>query len=162
VSKQFWIFFGIAAVVVTIVVAIIWEGNKGAHLELDGRILHVRTLALNPKATIVIVDFREANPSDVSFIVKDVELKLEGVEGEPVGQMISKADMNTIFQYEKLLGPKYNEVLGVGDHIDPHKSVDRMVGARFELGESAIEARSAVHLKFEDLDRAVAELTEAK
>jgi len=161
-SKQFYIFFGIAAVVVAIVVAIIWEGNKGAHLELDGRILHVRTYAVNPNATIVIVDFRETNPSDVSFIVKDVEMKLEGVAGEPVGQMVARSDMNTIFQYEKLLGPKYNDTLSIGDHIDPHKSVDRMVGARFELGEPAIEARSGIHLKFEDLDRAVAELTETK
>ena len=96
-TKQFWIFFGIAAVVVGIVVAIVWEGNKGAHLELDGRILHVRTLALNPDATIVIVDFREVNPSDVTFIVKDVEIKLLGIPGEPVGKMISRVDLNTIF-----------------------------------------------------------------
>jgi hypothetical protein len=95
VTKQFWIFFGIAAVVVGIVVAIVWEGNKGAHLELDGRILHVRTLALNPKATIVIVDFREVNPSDVTFIVKDVEIKLLGVPGDPVGQTISRSICNS-------------------------------------------------------------------
>ena len=161
-TKQFWIFFGIAAVVVGIVAAIVWEGNKGAHLELDGRILHVRTLALNPDATIVIVDFRELNPSDVTFIVKDVEIKLLGIPGEPVGKMISRVDLNTIFQYEKLLGPKFNDALSPGDHIEPHQSVDRMVGARFELGEPAVQARSAVHLQFLDLDRAVAELTETK
>ncbi|HLW77871.1 MAG TPA: hypothetical protein VKS01_12820 [Bryobacteraceae bacterium] len=159
VSKTFWIFFGIAVAGAAIVAGVIWQGTKGAHLELDGRILHVRTYAVNPKATIVIVDFRETNPSDVSFTVKDVQMTLEGVNTEP-GQIVSRHDLNTLFQYEKLLGPKYNDSLSTGDQIAPHQTVDRMVGARFEVGESAIEARKAVHVQFLDLYRAVAELKE--
>jgi hypothetical protein len=162
VSKQFWIFFGIAAVVVAVVVGIVWEGNKGAHLELDGRILHVRTLALNPNATIVIVDFRETNPSDVLFIVRDVTMKLEGAPGDPVGQLVARADMDALFNYNKLIGPRFNDTLSPGDRIAPHSTFDRMVGARFELSEAAVEARRAVHLEFDDVDRAVAELTETK
>jgi hypothetical protein len=37
-----------------------------------------------------------------------------------------------------------------------------MVGARFELGEAAIEGRSALRIRIEDLDRTVAELVEKK
>ena len=161
VSKTFWIFFAIAAVVVAVVVGATWEGTKGAHLELDGRILHVRTLALDPKATIVIVDFRETNPSDVRFVVKNVEMTLDGVSAEP-GQIVPKSDLTTLFEYKKILGPKYNDALSLGDTVAPHQTVDRMVGARFELSEAAIEGRKAVHLKFEELDRAVAELVEEK
>jgi len=161
VSKTFWIFFAIAVVAAAIVAGMIWEGTKGAHLELDGKILHVRTYALNPKATIVIVDFRETNPSDVKFVVKDVEMTLDGVNTEP-GQIVSKADLATLFEYQKLLGPKFNDALSPGDTVQPHQTVDRMVGARFEVGEAAVEARKAVHLKFYDLDRAVAELTEQR
>jgi hypothetical protein len=37
-----------------------------------------------------------------------------------------------------------------------------MVGARFELGESAIEARKSIRLQIEDMDGTVAELVEKK
>src|SRR5579871_1486468 len=147
VSKTFWIFFAIAIVAAAIVAGMIWEGTKGAHLELDGKILHVRTLALNPKATIVIVDFRETNPSDVKFMVKDVQMTLEGVDTDP-GQIVPKADLATLFEYEKLLGPKFNDALSPGDTVAPHQTLDRMVGARFEVSEAVVQSRKAVHLKF--------------
>jgi hypothetical protein len=78
------------------------------------------------------------------------------------GARISKADVDNLFKYEKLLGPKYNEVLSVKDQIAPHQTVDRMTGARFELPESAIEARKTIRVHIEELDGAVAELTEKR
>jgi hypothetical protein len=160
VSKQFWIFFGIGLVAVAITVGLTLESSKGNHLELDGRILHVRLLSLNPKATIVVVDFRETNPSDVRFIVKNIEVTLDGVKDAPAGQVISKFDLKTIFDNMKIVGPKFNDALSAGDVVAPHQTVDRMVGARFELGEQAVAQRSAVHIRIEDLDRTVAELVE--
>jgi hypothetical protein len=160
VSKQFWIFFGIGLVAVAITVGLTLESSKGNHLELDGRILHVRLLSLNPKATIVVVDFRETNPSDVRFIVKNIEVTLDGVKDAPAGQVISKFDLKTIFDNMKIVGPKFNDALSAGDVVAPHQTVDRMVGARFELGEQAVAQRSAVRIRIEDLDRTVAELVE--
>ena len=161
-SKQFWTFFAIGIVAVCITVAVTMESSKGNHLELDGRILHVRVLSLNPRASIVVVDFRETNPSDVRFIVKNIEMTLEGVKDEPSGQIISKYDLKTVFDNLKLVGPKFNDALSTGDLVAPHETVDRMVGARFELGEAAIEGRSALRIRIEDLDRTVAELVEKK
>jgi hypothetical protein len=160
VSKQFWVFFGIGLIAVAITVGVTMESTKGNHLELDGRILHVRLLSLNPKATIVVVDFRETNPSDVRFIVKNIEVTLDGVKDAPAGQVISKYDLKTVFDNLKIVGPKFNDALSAGDLIAPHQTVDRMVGARFELGEQAIERRTAVRIQIEDLDRTVAELVE--
>lgn len=65
-----------------------------------------------------------------------------------------------MFDNLKLVGPKFNDALSTGDAIEPHQTVDRMVGARFELGEQAVERRSAVRIRIEDLDRTVAELVE--
>lgn len=159
-SKQFWVFFGIGLIAVGITVALTMESTKGNHLELDGRILHVRLLSLNPRATIVVVDFRETNPSDVRFIVKNIEVTLDGVKDAPAGQVISKYDLKTVFDNLKIVGPKFNDALSTGDLIAPHQTVDRMVGARFELGEQAVAQRSAVRIRIEDLDRTVAELVE--
>ena len=162
-SKQFWTFLGIGLAVVAAGIFFLLFSTKSAHLELDGKILKVRVLSLNPNASIVVVDFRETNPSDVGFLVKSVTMKLDPASGDAAnGTPISKFDVENVFKYEKLLGPKYNNVLSIRDKIAPHQTVDRMVGARFELGESAIEARKAIRLQIEDMDGTVAELVEKK
>jgi hypothetical protein len=163
VSKQFWTFLAIGLAVVAAGIGITLVGSKGSHLELNGEVLKVRTFQMNPNATIVIVDFRAANPSDVQFVVKNVEVQLLPAAGDPViGTSISKPDIENVFKYEKLLGPKYNDVLSIRDKIDPHQKIDRMVGARFELSEPAVDARKSIRLRIQDMDGAIAELTETR
>src|SRR5580658_8735896 len=133
-------FLGIGLAVVAAGLGVTLLSTKGAHLELDGRILHVRVLSLNTNASIVVLDFRAKNPSDVQFVVKNVELVLEPASGEPLIVMsISKADIDNVCKYEKINGPKYNDVLSIRDKIYGRQTVDRMDGARFELGEAAID-----------------------
>jgi hypothetical protein len=163
VSKQFWTFLAIGLAVVAIAVAITWVGSKGSHLELEGNILKVRTFQMNPNATLVLLDFRATNPSNVNFLVKSVEVELVPGSGEPsVGMSISKPDIQNVFKYEKFLGQKYNDVLSIRDSIAPHQKVDRMVGARFEVPESVIEGRKAIRVRIVDMDGAVAELSESR
>lgn len=139
------------------VIALTLEGTKGSHLELDGKILKVRVLSLNPNASIVVVDFRAKNPSNLLFEVKNVAMVLQPATGEAVtGTPISKFDVDNLFKYEKLLGDKYNDVLSIPDRIGAHQSVDRMVGARFELGEAAIDSRKSIKLQIQDMDGAIA------
>jgi hypothetical protein len=161
VSKQFWTFLGIGLAVVVAAIGFTLVGTKGSHLELDGKILKVRVLELNPNASLVVVDFRARNPSDLMFMVKNVTMTLTPDKGDPVeGTAISKFDVENVFKYEKLLGDKYNDVLSIRDKIARHQSVDRMVGARFEMGEAAIDARKSMTLQIEDMDGAVAVIGE--
>lgn len=161
VSKQFWILLAAGLAIVAAGLGLLLVGTKGNHLELTGAILHTRVLALNPKASIVIVDFRAKNPSDIPFVVKSVAIMLDPGKGETLeGQSVSKPDVENLFKYEKLLGPKFNDVLSIRDKIAPHQSVDRMAGARFELSESAIDARKSIVVRIEDLDGTIAELTD--
>jgi hypothetical protein len=51
-------------------------------------------------------------------------------------------------------------VLSIRDKISPRQTADRMVGARFELGESAIDTRKSIKLQIEDMDGAMAEIGE--
>jgi hypothetical protein len=156
-------FLGIGLAVVAAGIGVTFMSTKGAHLELDGSILHVRVLSLNPNASIVVLDFRAKNPSDVQFVVKNVELILEPASGEPLtGMSISKADIDNVFKYDKIIGPKYNDVLSIRDKISGRQSVDRMDGARFELGEAAIDGRKSIKLRIEDMDGTIAEITEKK
>lgn len=138
-------------------------GTKGNHLELDGTILKVRVMPLSPVASLVIVDFRVWNPSDVPFVMKDATLTLEPASGAILdGMSVSKPDIENVFKYNPILGPKFNDVLGIKDRIEPHQRLDRMVGARFEIPDLQAEDRKAVHLHIEELDGVTADLVEKK
>jgi len=161
VSKQFWLFLAVGLAVVGVGIWAVLAGTKGAHLELTGKILKVRVLSLGPNASLAVIDFRVTNPSSVPFVVSSVDMRLEPVSGEPVnGSEVSKVDIDSVFQNQKLIGPHFNDVLTLQDKIGPRQMVDRMAGARFELPEAAINQRKTVRLRIEDVDGTVAEITE--
>jgi len=161
-SKGFWIFLVAGLAVVGGLIFTMLTATQGAHLRLEGKILKVRVLALpGSTASIVIIDFRATNPSNVPFVVNSVTLHLQPATGDAVdGNTISKNDIENIFRYQKLLGPKYNNTLSLQDRIEPHKIADLMAGARFELPEAAVNSRKSIKVRIEDVDGASAELTE--
>ena len=162
-SKQFWISLLIGLAVVGIGIGMVLIGTKGNHLELTGSILKVRVLPLSQTASLVIVDFRVTDPSDVPFVMKGASLTLDPASGETLdGMTVSKSDIENVFKYNPILGPKFNDVLGIRDRIAPHQRLDRMMGARFEIPESQAEDRKAVHLHIEEIDGVTADFTEKK
>jgi len=160
-SKQLLIFFGIGVVAIAIAVVVILTANKGSHLQLQGKILKVRTGALGEGHSIAVMDFRATNPSDLPFTVRNVEISLEKPNGEmlktPEGEIldgvtVSKSDLKQMFQYNRFLGDQYNEGLGLQDAIAPHSTVDRMVAAHFELSEADLEKNKAIHVSIQDVN----------
>jgi hypothetical protein len=163
VSKQFVIFLLAGLAVVGAGLGFLLIGTKGNHLELNGTILKVRILPLSPVASLAVVDFRVNDPSDVPFVIKTASLTLEPATGATLdGMMVSKPDIENVFKYNPILGPKFNDVLGMKDRIEPHQRLDRMVGARFEIPESQAEDRKAIHLHVEEMDGVTADLIEKK
>ena len=162
-NKQFLIFLVAGLAIVGAALGFLLIGTKGNHLELHGTILKVRVMPLSPVASLVIVDFRVNNPSDVPFVMKDASLTLEPAKGATLdGMGVSKPDVENVFKYNPILGPKFNDVLGIKDKIAPHQRLDRMVGARFEIPDVQAEDRKAIHLHIEELDGVTADLVEKK
>ena len=161
-SKGFWIFLAAGLAVVGGLIFTMLTATQGAHLRLEGKILKVRVLALpGSAASIVVTDFRVTNPSNVPFVVNSVTFHLEPATGDAAdGATISKSDIENIFRYAKLLGPKYNDTLSLQDRIAPHKTADLMAGARFEMPEAAVNGRKSIRVRIEDVDGAAAEITE--
>jgi len=164
VNKRFLVFLLAGLAVVGVLLSIFLTATSGAHLRLEGKILKVRVLALpGNAASLVVVDFRATNPSDVLFVGNAVTLLLDPASGATVeGTPVSKPDVENVFRYEKLLGPQFNPVYSLQDRIPPHQRVDRMTVARFDLPESAIDSRKALRIRIEEVNGAVAEFGEGQ
>jgi hypothetical protein len=161
-SKNILIASGIGILCVAIAVAMIFRMQRGAHIELTGKVLKVRTAPLDENASIAAVDFRVSDPADYGFVVQKVTLIVVDAKGKQIeGDTISEVDARRVFEGIPLLGPKYNPSLILRERIAPHATVDRMTSARFEVADAILQARKNLILRIEEMDgRAVDEFTE--
>ena len=161
--RQFLPFVGIGAVLLSLLIALLFWVQRGAHLELEGAIGRARTLGLPDGSTIVILDFRIKNVADYPFVVKNIEVLLESREGKTwEGAIASDQDTARLFEYYPVLGPRYNPNLLVRTRIEPHQSLDRMLAVRFEVPEEAVEQRRTLRVRITDVDGAVSEIGEQR
>lgn len=152
---------GIAVIVVAAVIGGVFYMQRGAHVELQGRILKVRTAPLDDNNSVAVVDFRFTNVADYTFAVHDVTVTLEDSSGKRIaGAAIAETDAQRLFQGIPLLGQKYNASLIVRDKIPAHTSEDRMIAASFAIPESELEKRRQLSIRIEDVDGPVSELKE--
>lgn len=160
-SSTFYKFLAIGLGIVAVVIGITLLGTRGSHLDLKGKILKVRTLAPDAATAIAIVDFRFENPSDLTFVVRSVDVTLVGADGKQyAGEVIAEPDMRTIFTGYPILGQMYNETLKPRAKIPPRSGMDRSVGARFEVPENVLLHRKDLRIRVEDVDGPVATIAE--
>jgi hypothetical protein len=153
VSGRFLIFAVLGLAVIAAAIFVIFSSTKGAHLELQGKILKVRTGALDDQNSIAVLDFRIEDVADVPFVVREVNISLDKSDGSKLeGALVSKSDVQQLFAYNRFLGSPYNEILSIRDKIAPHSRTDRMAAARFELPEAQLESAKAIRLHLQDMD----------
>lgn len=152
-TKTFLIAFGIGLVAVAIGISLYVAGTKGAHLNVTGKVMKVRTLATDEKNSIVIVDFRAKNEADIPFMSREAKIIVTKADGSEVeGDTIAKTDLDRVFDYYKILGQKYNPVLIQRDRIKGGELMDRMVAASVAIPESELENRKNVTVRLFDVD----------
>src|SRR5436190_1706741 len=106
--KKFTGPLGIGLVVVAIGIAGIFYLQRGAHVELKGSVLKVRTAAMEETSSVAVVDFRFVNNSDVPFVVRTVDVIMESPDGSSTkGFDVAESDAKRLFQYYPVLGQKY-------------------------------------------------------
>lgn len=158
-SKQVLVFVGVGLALVGAMIAGALYLNRGAHVVLEGSIQKVRTLGLEERSSIAIADFRFVNPADYPFIVRKVEVFCDLADGKTAeGTVVAEVDARRLFDYYKTLGPKYNDSLVVRDKVAPRQSLDRMIAARFEVPENALQSGRQIRIRVEDVDGAVSEI----
>lgn len=156
-SRQFWALFAVGLAIVAAGLAFIWTGTKGAHLDVNGKIINVRAIHLGD-SELVAVDFRVSNTSDVPFVVREISLGLAGQE-QLKGMEVSRPDVDTMFQVHPQLGGKNNEVLATGDTIPPRMTLYRMAEASFKGLASVASVQKDLVIHIEDVDGAGFEIT---
>lgn len=160
-SSTFYKFLAIGLAVVAVVIGFTLLGTRGSHLDLKGKMLKVRTLAPDAATSIAIVDFRFENPSNLTFVVRSVDVTLIAADGKQFeGEVISEPDMRTVFAGYPILGQMYNETLKPRAKIPPRSGMDRTVGARFEVPENVLIGRKDLRIRVEDVDGPVSSISE--
>lgn len=162
-NQAFLTAFGVGLVVVAIAVAWMFYNQRGAHIEPAGKILKVRTLALDENSSAAVIDFRVTNTADYAVVVREVDVTLEAPDGAAVdGATVSEGDARRLFQYYPILGQKYNDSLIIRDRIKPHAILDRMIAARFEMPVAKLDARKRLKVRVVDVDGPSGELVETR
>jgi hypothetical protein len=145
--------FGIGIACIAIVVAGVVYMQRGSKVDLSGKVIKVRTAPLDENSAVVVLDFRITNPSDYTFMARNVTVEMEDSSGTRfAGKTSSETDARQLFEALPLLGERFNGTLVMRDKIAPHDSTDRMVAARFETPESKLEARKRFVIRIEEID----------
>jgi hypothetical protein len=155
------VFMLVGMALVGLMVVWVFYIQRGAHLELKGSILKVRTLAPDDSSSVAVIDFRFVNAADFPWMVRSVDVSVIDSAGERIeGYTIAEADAARLFEYYPLLGQKFNESLVARARIKPRQSLDRMISARFEIPEAQLRSRKRLQIRVEDVDGAVSEIVE--
>jgi hypothetical protein len=161
--KELAVPFAIGLAVILVAIGAVLYMQRGAHVELKGSVLKVRTMALDENASLAVVDFRFANSADYPFVVRSCTVTVEDASGRVTeGVSVTELDARRLFDYYHVLGKKYNDTLLLKDKIAAHESQDRMIAARFEIPVSQLEARKRLVVRVEDVDGPVSELPETR
>ena len=151
--------FGLAVVIVIAAVAGVFFLQRGAHLELRGEILKVRTAPLDDNDSVAVVDFRFQNTADYEYNVHDVTVIVTEKSGTKItGMTVSEMDAKHLFEALPVLGQKYNDSLIIRNRIPPHTTEDRMIAASFPVPEPELDMRRTITVRVEEAEGVVSEI----
>ncbi|HME06557.1 MAG TPA: hypothetical protein VKG25_05885 [Bryobacteraceae bacterium] len=160
-SKQFLIGIGAGLVVIAVSIFLVFSTTKGAHLELKGKALKVRTGELDEKSCAALLDVRLENPSNILFVVREVTVKLDLKDGSTAdGIMVPRMNVKQMLEYNKFLGAQYNDILTIQDKVPAHQTIDRMIAVTFAVPFHDLDSAKAIRLNIEDLDGAMFSLSQ--
>ena len=159
-DKTFGKIFGAGLAVVLVIIAFVFFAKRDDHLAPTGTVLKERTIDLNETTSLLLLDIRIVNDSNVTMSISNLAMSVDLKDGGTVdGHVLGKSDLMGTFGYFPLLGEKFNEALAVRDEIPPHSKVDRMISASFEVPLAQMDARKKVTLLVEDASGVKVEIT---
>ena len=143
--------FALGGFVVAVLIAALFYKQRGDHLEPTGSILKLRSIAADEQRSIVVLDLRIQNDSDIAMVVRDLSLIAETKDGQELnGTLISATDTKQLFQYYPIMGEIYNDPLTSGSRIAPHQAADFMLAGRLDIPEPELANRRKLAVVVQD------------
>ena len=156
-------FFGVAMALLGLAAWFSYSATSDTRLQVSGEVLKVRSLALTPESTLIILDYRLKNDSDVTFVLKEDTILWTDADGkEHEATHVTRPDMDRILQYTQQAGPKYNEMFVVREKLTGKAMIDRMSAASIAVSEADFAKRKSIKLRLADVDGSTFELLERK
>lgn len=123
----------------------------GESPRLEGGITEVRTLSVEPTASVAIVNFEAANVTNRPFVAYDRRLELVDADGRRiVGKIVQGPDLQLLFEYYSALGAMRDEPFLHEATIEAGETRRGLLAARFEVPEDALKSRSSFILRLSD------------
>jgi len=161
VSKNLMVACAIGIGCVIVLVGVVLFVQRGAHLDLPGHFLKVRTAPLSDDAAVAVVDFRVTNASDYPAVVRNVLVYAEDKNGARLaGRTIADSDAQRVFDGIPLLGQKFNASLVLQNKIPGRATWDRMIAASFEVPDAKLQERKRFVVSIEEIDGKIFEIAE--
>ena len=155
-------YLAIALVIVAVLLALVFWANRGSQLRLESRILKTRVIPADEASSIAVLEVRIKNPSNVTFVVRDVHSKVILADGTELdGDLVAQIDLDRVLEGLKIYGPRYNPVLKAKDSFTGSWQGDRTVVATFPRSAAEIERRKGFVIDVDDVDGAVVRWAEA-
>lgn len=119
--------------------------NWGATPRLDGRITEVRTLGMDDRSSVAIINFEASNASNYEISVTRREMAVVDENGTLLeGRILSVFDIQQLFQYFPALGGMKDEPLLDEQFLAPGERVRGLSAARFEIPKHELDVRQEI------------------
>ena len=154
---------GVGIIGILAIVGVIVFMQRGAHLDMPGQVLKVRSAPLSDSYSVVVIDFRVSNTSDYRAVVRNVVVYDEDNSGNrTAGKTIADPDAKRLMDQIPILGQKYNKSLLMQDSIPGKATWDRMIAATFEAPEAKLGERKRFVVAIEVIDGIIYEIAEKR
>jgi hypothetical protein len=162
-SPRLLALIGVAMAILGVAGWFSYTATSDMRLQLTGEVLKVRSLALTPESTLILLDYRVKNDSDVTFILKEDTIFWTGEDGkEREATHVTRPDVDRILQHLHEAGPKYNEMLVMREKVTGKAMLDRMSAGVIQVPDAEFSKRKSVKLRLIDLDGQTFEFLERK
>jgi hypothetical protein len=142
-------------------VALILYKQQGARLVLAGEITNVRTLGMDEKSSVAIVDFKLTNGSQYPFVVGSTAMSLVDANGGmQEGSIVSDGQTKDLFDTFPVLGTKNGRSLAIREKIAPGEARVVTLAARFEIPKGDADTRKSIKVTVTEIDGTVTELSQ--
>jgi hypothetical protein len=160
-SRGFMVALGIGMIVAGAFVVLVLYQQKGARLVLAGEITNVRTLGMDEKSSVALVDFKLTNQSQFPFVVGSTAMSMVDGNGETRdGSMVSDGHTKDLFEAFPVLGKKIGGGLATREKMAPGEARAVTLAARFEIPKGDADARKSIKVTVTEIDGTVTELSQ--